>query len=188
MDVPAPCADRTGGRGRGGARTPAVRRGRPQRHPHEIATTAIFDFHRGRWSLGPPLHRPREHVAAVAAGGAIWLLGGRALGQGNFADSSDSARRPVLATHATDADRTEQLPGGLDPRTIVVVGGEGGRCDFGEVDALDPATGHWTRLDDLPTPRHGLGLVAYGSLVFAIEGGKQAGLTTSRIVEEFRMP
>ena len=49
-------------------------------------TTAIYHFDTGRWSLGPPLHHAREHAAAVATGGAIWLLGGRALGQGNFAD------------------------------------------------------------------------------------------------------
>jgi N-acetylneuraminic acid mutarotase len=153
-----------------------------------IATTAIYDFDTGRWTIGPPLHRAREHVAAVAADGAVWLLGGRALGQGNFNDverlrpgarawqrmpSMPIARSSFQAVYA----------GGR----IVVVGGEGGGSTFGEVDALDPATGHWSRLADLPTPRHGLGLVASGAFVYAIEGGPQAGLTTSRTVEKLRV-
>jgi Galactose oxidase, central domain/Kelch motif len=154
-----------------------------------IATTAIYDFDTGRWSLGPPLHHAREHVAAVAAGGAVWLLGGRALGQGNFADVER------LRPGARSWQRMRPMP---IPRssfqavdaagTVVVVGGEGNGATFGEVDALDPATDRWTRLADLPHPRHGLGLVASGSLVYAIEGGPQAGLTTSRTVEVLRVP
>jgi hypothetical protein len=70
---------------------------------------------------------------------------------------------------------------------IVVVGGEGPGGTFGEVDALTPETGRWRRLADLPIPRHGLGLVADGPLVFAIEGGPQAGLTTSRAVDRLRV-
>jgi hypothetical protein len=70
---------------------------------------------------------------------------------------------------------------------IVVVGGEGPAGTIAEVDELNPATGHWTRLPDLPTARHGLGLVADGPLVYAIEGGPQPGLTTSPVVERLRV-
>ena len=55
------------------------------------------------------------------------------------------------------------------------------------VDELNPATGHWSRLPDLPTARHGLGLVADGPLVYAIEGGPQPGLTTSTVVQRLRL-
>jgi hypothetical protein len=37
----------------------------------------------------------------------------------------------------------------------------------------------WLRLDDLPTPRHGLGVVAFGGRVFVIGGGPEPGLTVS---------
>ncbi len=70
---------------------------------------------------------------------------------------------------------------------IVVVGGEDASSTFSEVDALDPTTGRWTRLADLPRPRHGLGLVADDPLVYAIEGGPHAGLTTSRAVDRLRV-
>ena len=70
---------------------------------------------------------------------------------------------------------------------VVVVGGEGPGGTFAEVDAMDPASARWTRLPDLPHPRHGLGLVASGNLVYAIEGGPQAGLTTSNAVDRLQV-
>jgi non-specific serine/threonine protein kinase len=153
-----------------------------------ISTLAIFDFDTGRWSIGPPLHHAREHVAAVAAGGAVWLLGGRALGQGNFADverlrPGDAAWQRMPPMPLARSSFQAVAAGGR----IVVVGGEGPGGTFGEVDALTPGTGRWRRLADLPIPRHGLGLVADGPLVFAIEGGPQAGLTTSRAVDRLRV-
>jgi N-acetylneuraminic acid mutarotase len=152
-----------------------------------ISTLAIFDFDTGRWSVGPPLHHAREHVAAVAADGAVWLLGGRALGQGNFTDVEryqpgaaawqEMAPMPIARSSFQAVDAAGK---------IVVVGGES-TVTFGEVDELDPATDRWSRLANLPTPRHGLGLVADGPLVFAIDGGPQAGLTMSRVVQRLRV-
>lgn len=154
-----------------------------------ISTTAIFDFDTGRWSIGPPLHHAREHVAAVAADGAVWLLGGRALGQGNFADverlrpGSHAWQRMAAMPIPRSSFQAVEVMG-----SIVVVGGEGPSGTIGRVDELDPRTGRWIRLADLATPRHGLGVVADGSLVYAIEGGPHAGLTTSRVVERLRVP
>jgi N-acetylneuraminic acid mutarotase len=154
-----------------------------------ISTLAIFNFDTRTWSLGPPLHHAREHVAAVAGDGAVWLLGGRALGQGNFTDVE--RYRPG----ATAWQQMAPMPiarSGFQAVTvsgrIVTVGGENGAAMVGEVDRLDPITGRWSRLADLPTPRHGLGVVADGSLVLAIQGGPQPGLTTSRVVERLRVP
>jgi hypothetical protein len=152
-----------------------------------ISTLAIFDFDTGTWSIGPALHHAREHVAAAAADGAVWLLGGRARGQGNFTDverfqpGAAAWQQMAPMPLARSSFQAVTVYG-----KIVVVGGES-TITFAEVDELDPATGHWTRLPDLPTPRHGLGLVADGPLVFAIDGGPQAGLTMSRIVERLRV-
>jgi Kelch motif protein/galactose oxidase-like protein len=152
-----------------------------------ISTLAIFDFDTGRWSLGPPLLHPREHLAGVAAGGSVWMLGGRALGQGNFtyveryrpgsASWQEMPAMPIARSSFQAVAATGR---------IVTVGGEGATT-FAEVDALDPASGRWTRLADLPTPRHGLGLVADGPLVFAIDGGPQPGLTGSSVVSRLRV-
>jgi hypothetical protein len=152
-----------------------------------ISTLAIFDFDTHTWSVGPPLHHAREHVAAVAADGAVWLLGGRALGQGNFTDveryqpGTRTWQRMAPMPIARSSFQAVAAGG-----KIIVVGGES-TITFGEVDELDPATDRWSRLPNLPTPRHGLGLVADGPLVFAIDGGPQAGLTMSRVVERLRV-
>jgi N-acetylneuraminic acid mutarotase len=153
-----------------------------------ISETAIYDFDTGRWSLGPPLHHAREHVAAVAADGAVWLLGGRALGQGDFSDverlrpGARAWQRMPPMPLARSSFQAVSAAG-----SVVVAGGEGGGATFGEVDRLDPLSGRWTRLADMPYARHGLGLVARGPLVFAIEGGPQAGLTTSSTVQALRV-
>jgi Kelch motif len=153
-----------------------------------LSSLAIFDFDTGRWSLGPSMAHAREHVAAVAAGGSIWALGGRELGVSyTFVDryrpgtsawqsmpSMPTARSGFQAVSVGDA--------------IVVVGGEDGAQTVPEVDRLDLRTGRWTPLADLPVARHGLGVVADGPLVFAIDGGPQPGLTTSRLVTRLRVP
>ena len=111
-----------------------------------ISTLAIFDFDTGKWSLGPSLHHAREHVAGVAAGGAVWILGGRAVGLGNFAD---------VERYRPGASAWDRLPAMPVARSgfqavnvegkIVVVGGEGPAGTIAEVDELNPATGHWTQ-------------------------------------------
>ncbi len=152
-----------------------------------LSSLAIFDFATGRWSLGPSLVHPREHVAAVAADGAIWLLGGRVSGVG----STDVERyRPG----AVAWQQMSPLPVARAGFQVVAargalfaVGGENGPTTVGEVDRLDLRTDRWSRVASLPVARHGLGVVADGSLVFAIDGGPQPGLTTSRLVDRLRV-
>ncbi len=153
-----------------------------------LSSLAIFDFDTGHWTLGPSLAHPREHVAAVAARGSIWLLGGRALGLGSFTYAErytpgasawqEMAPLPV----ARSGFQAVVATGG-----IVVVGGEDGTQTVGEVDRYSLTAGRWSRLADLPVARHGLGVVADGPLVFAIDGGPQAGLTMSRFVSRLRV-
>jgi len=49
--------------------------------------------------------------------------------------------------------------------------------------ALRPGTRRWLRLPDLPTPRHGLGVVGLGGRVWVVAGGPEPGLTVSGAVE-----
>jgi hypothetical protein len=71
--------------------------------------------------------------------------------------------------------------------SVFAVGGEDGASMVPEVDRLDVRTGQWSHDGDLPVPRHGLGLVADGPLVFSIDGAPQPGLTMSRVVERLRV-
>ncbi len=153
-----------------------------------LSSLAIFDFDTGRWTLGPSLVHPREHVAAVAAAGSVWVLGGRALGLGSFTYAERytpgaSAWQQMAPLPVARSGFQAVVAGG----DIVVVGGEDGTQTVGEVDGFSLRSGHWSRLADLPVPRHGLGVVADGPLVFAIDGGPQAGLTMSRVVSRLRV-
>lgn len=153
-----------------------------------LSSLAIFDFVTGRWSQGPPLAHAREHLAAVAAGGSIWALGGRELGVSfSYAERyrpGASAWRPMPSMPVARSGFQAVAVGDQ----IVVVGGEDGAQTVPEVDRFDLRTGRWAPLADLTVARHGLGVVADGPLVFAIDGGPQPGLTTSRVVTRLRVP
>ena len=59
------------------------------------------------------------------------------------------------------------------------VGGEEPPGTIASVYAWNLARGGWRRLPDLPTSRHGLGVVAIGTRVYAVAGGPEPGLTVS---------
>jgi len=65
---------------------------------------------------------------------------------------------------------------------IVSVGGERPQGTLRAVYAYGLRTRRWRRLADLPTPRHGLGVVAYAGRVYAVAGGPEPGLTVSGTV------
>ena len=56
-----------------------------------------------------------------------------------------------------------------------------------EVELFDPRTRRWRRLADLPTPRHGLGVVARRGRVYAIAGGDAPGFAFTSAVEALRV-
>jgi hypothetical protein len=53
--------------------------------------------------------------------------------------------------------------------------------------AYRPGSAAWTRLPDLPTPRHGLAVVGLGSVLHVIGGGPQPGLTVSDANQSLRL-
>jgi non-specific serine/threonine protein kinase len=62
---------------------------------------------------------------------------------------------------------------------LISVGGEAPPGTIASVFGYAPASRRWERLPDLPTPRHGLAVVAVGRRVFVIGGGPQPGLFVS---------
>jgi hypothetical protein len=64
-----------------------------------------------------------------------------------------------------------------------VLGGEEGAGTIAEVEAFDPRGTRWRRLADMPTPRHGLGAVAWRDGVVALAGGPRPGFSFSAAVE-----
>lgn len=66
---------------------------------------------------------------------------------------------------------------------IVVLGGEESAGTIREVEMFDAREREWSRLPDLPTPRHGLGAVARNGHVYAIEGGDRPGFAFTNALE-----
>jgi N-acetylneuraminic acid mutarotase len=154
----------------------------------------IFNVKRKRWRRGAKLPTGRNHIAAAILGGRLYVTGGRpgptynaqttvesySFKSGNW--RAEPSLEVARSGHATVAAR-----GGL-----VAFGGEelgipGGQT-IEQVEFFDPAAGEWTPLSDMVTPRHGLGGVAKGARVFALEGGPQPGLHYSRALEFLDVP
>ena len=149
-----------------------------------LRSLEVYDFARRRWTSGPDFPGPaRNHTTGVATGGRFYVLAGRdaleprrgrALRPAPAALAAaprhgHSARRHRLGAARRRAHR--RVRRGELRRT----GGE----TIAEVELFDPRTSRWRRLPDMRTPRHGLGGVALGNRVFAMEGGPRPGFAFS---------
>jgi hypothetical protein len=140
----------------------------------------VLDLVRNRWTTAPG-PRPREHLAAAAAGPRVYAVAGRLAGF-----DTNLALVESYTTGAPAWRREPALPaarGGTGAATfgpvIVSVGGEAPGGTIASVFAFDWIKRRWSKLPDLPTPRHGLGVVATRDGVYAIAGGPEPGLTVS---------
>ena len=70
----------------------------------------------------------------------------------------------------------------------MIAGGEEDAGTIKEVELYDPKARAWSALPDMPTPRHGLGVVARGRRVFTIQGGPQPGFHFSDALEALTVP
>ena len=156
----------------------------------ELSSMEIYDPTRRRWRSGPSLKGPpRDHMTGVAAGGYLYALAGRDLaGPGNYrtAERYDPRRRRWRRLPPMRRARGGIASARLRDGRIVVFGGEdlrAGGTTIGPVELFSPRTRRWRSLPDMRTPRHGLGGVALGNRVYAIEGGPRPGLHFSSAVE-----
>jgi N-acetylneuraminic acid mutarotase len=69
----------------------------------------------------------------------------------------------------------------------VSAGGEEPPGTIAAVYAYAPARNRWERLPDLPTPRHGLGVVSLGGKLWVVAGGPEPGLYVSGAVESLAL-
>lgn len=156
--------------------------------PSGLATsTLILDPATGTWSTAPGLGTPREHLGVASFEGLLYVVGGR----------TDQGNLPLAEVFDPAAGSWRPLPDMPTPRGglaaaatgdgfIVAPGGEEltpGGSTFSEVEAFDVERERWLTLPPMPTPRHGLGVVAIGTTVYTLAGGPQPGLTFSSAVE-----
>jgi non-specific serine/threonine protein kinase len=149
----------------------------------------VLDVRSLRWTrtAGPT---GREHLAATALRGVVYVLGGRQAGYDtNVAtfEAFDPKVRRWRRLAPIPSPRGGTGAAALAGR-IVSVGGEEPAGTIATVYAYDVARKRWSALPALPTPRHGLGVVALGGRVWAVAGGPEPGLTVSGTVESIALP
>jgi hypothetical protein len=151
----------------------------------------IYDIRRGAWRAGPSMHIAREHLASVAFGKNILVFGGRA-GSGNLDVVEELNTRTGVWRARPRIPTARSGFGAVAVRGwAVVVGGEELTPDgatIRPVEAFDLQSRRWRKLPGMLTPRHGLGVVARGRRIFAVEGGPQPGASYSSTIEMLRVP
>lgn len=159
--------------------------------PLDTATVQVYDFSTRTWSRGPDLPVVNDHSTGVSLGGYMYVIGGRPndLTQG-MAYQEVFRWKPGMKAWQRVADLPYTRSGlGAAPLCgrIAVFGGEDPHDPpKGVVHAAelyDPATDRWSKLPDIPTPRHGLVGASDGNRVYAIEGGDVEVLGFTNAVE-----
>ena len=145
-------------------------------------TTALlrFDPAEDSWAVLPGPSQPREHVAAVAFNGELWVIGGRWGGTGALAaveifDPASGAWR--------DGPEMIEARSGFGAAVvgdgIVVAGGEilGARpwTALASAEVYDAESGAWRLLPELPAGIHGMPVVGYGGTAYVLGGSDRAG-------------
>jgi N-acetylneuraminic acid mutarotase len=152
--------------------------------------TLVYDIARRSWSLAPGPTR-REHLGVTALNGRLYAVGGRTAGFDTNMAAFESYRpgaRSWLRLAPVPGKRGGTAAGAVG-RFVVSAGGEAPGGTIRTVFAYDTRARRWRRLPNLPTPRHGLGVVGAGGRVYVVAGGRHPGLAgVSGANESLRVP
>lgn len=150
--------------------------------PHRVLdTNEAYDPATNTWQARQTLPTPRSHVAAAAANGRIYLLGGRLASMA----VSNGSTTDIVEEYDPATDRWGflklRMPTPRDSAVAVayqgrihVIGGQSITAISNSVsrahEAYDPATNTWVQLPNLPLARHGMAGALIGNR-FHIVGG-----------------
>ena len=139
------------------------------------AAVSIYDPAGDAWDESPdPLPIPLDHATGQVVEGNLHVIGGRSNGivavsaeVFRYGDGSWTPRAPMPTARGGIAS-------GVVNGRIVVVGGEGNRDAesgvFPQTELYDPAADAWTSLEDMRTPRHGMGAAGVDGALY-VPGG-----------------
>jgi N-acetylneuraminic acid mutarotase len=147
-----------------------------------VTDASAYDTVADAWQPLPALPQSREHCAAGAIDGILYVAAGRAGGISGFR-ATTLAFDPVAMTY------TEKAPivtprGGVASAVLngrlFVFGGEGNSADtsgvFPQVEAYDPRSNGWEALPPLTIPRHGYGAATLDGRIYLAGGATRQGL------------
>jgi N-acetylneuraminic acid mutarotase len=134
---------------------------------------------------------PRNHLAAAAAAGRFYAIGGRSGAIGGITnlvevfDPATNAWGTELAMPTARGGHAAAVYGGC----IYVVGGEGNRNHplgvFDQNEVFDPVAETWRTLEPMMLPLHGIGAATAGNRIHVPGGGQVEGLSVSPAHEAF---
>jgi N-acetylneuraminic acid mutarotase len=166
-----------------GSRETALHPARPHR---SIGANEVFDPVRGKWETRSPMPTARNHAAAGAVGGKIYVLGGR-VGSAFITRASNT---DVVEVYDPAADQWGPALAPMPtPRSAVAWGTLGGKIyvaggeqrtsefqrTFRVVEAFDPATNRWSTLPPMEFARHGLAGDIVGGRLHLVSGDVASG-------------
>jgi N-acetylneuraminic acid mutarotase len=133
-------------------------------------TNRAFALRGDRWEDLPLMPEVRAAAGAAAIGGKIYVAGG--VGPDGLADRTlvfDTAARTWSEAPGVTTPR-EHLGVATDGAKLFVTGGRPPNTD--RLEAFDPSTGDWERLDDMPTARGGLAAAGTANGLIVAAGGE----------------
>lgn len=157
------------------------------------AATWSWDPQADDWAVRSPIPDAREHLAVVSHGEKLYAVGGRVHGQASPELGASLTIYDPIEDKWSDGGNLYPPRSGLNGASscsgIVVAGGETPTKVFSDVNVLNPVTGGWTALPDLPIAVHGVALAAYDTWIYAIGGSSRAGsIESTAAVWKFSLP
>ena len=131
----------------------------------------------------------------MSLGGYVYVVGGRSDGGGNNNTGELDRYDPV----SNQWDVLAPMPTARSGIAAAVFGGRivvmGGEVNFDnpptnvfvEVEMYDPATNRWTALEPMAVPRHGIGAVTVGDLIYVPGGATRAGFAATDYSDALRI-
>jgi N-acetylneuraminic acid mutarotase len=157
----------------------------PTRPHNVLATVEEYDPATNTWQARRNLLVPRNHHVTAAAGGKVYVIGGR-IGAAFISGGSNNIDLVEMYDPATDMwtvrdkmpTRRSAAGGAVWSDKILVAGGEfQDRAEFAAykaVEMFDPALNRWQVLPSMRYPRHGLAVGVVGNRFYAVSGDAQS--------------
>ncbi len=142
-----------------------------------VAEHHAYDPETDRWEALASMDEVRDHLGAAVIAGRLYAVGGR--------DAAIDDHTDTLARYDPTTDAWQDLAPMPTPRGGLAVAAAGGRLYafggegnpdvdsgvFSQAEVYDPTFDTWHSLDDMPTPRHGLGAGVVEDRIYLPGGG-----------------
>nr|PZN13951.1 MAG: hypothetical protein DIU78_26735 [Pseudomonadota bacterium] len=146
-----------------------------------VADSSYYDVAADEWHELPPLPEPREHCAAAAIDGKLYVAAGRI-------DSITGVRPATYEFDPATNQYTQKAPiptprggvaAGVIDGKLFVIGGEGNpehpQGVFPQIEAYDPKTDSWESYPPMDVPRHGFGAAVIDDRIYLPGGANRQG-------------